>query len=68
MTRSKYKYSVIKEEKVTRITELTAPLPRKDALEVLAVIKKYGKKHRDLVKLKRVSADHPGKMESYIKE
>ena len=68
MTRSKYKYIVVKEEKMTRITELTAPLSRKDALEVLNTIKKFGKKHKHLVKLKRVSTNYPGKLEVYIKK
>ena len=49
MTKSKYKYIVIKEEKVIRITELSGPLPRKDAQEMLAVIKKLAKHHGPLV-------------------
>ena len=68
MVKSKYKYIVVIEQKVTKITEISGLLPRKDALEMIDHIKKYSKKFRHLVKLKRVSADYPGKMESYIKE
>ena len=67
MAKLKYKYIIVREETITKITELTAPISLKDTQELLSWIKQTAKSRGHNLKLQRVSADYRGRKGTYIK-